>query len=84
MKEPTELKKDNQSVSQNKVKEEKNSTPGKIADKKKGAKPLKSSALVAASLGRSAVDAVQPTAGTDVKGTSGLTNSGPVVNYEDK
>jgi len=63
---------------------EKKVTSDKIAEKKKKVSPKKSSALVAASLGRSAVDAVQPNSGQDVKGTSDLANTGPFVSYEDK
>lgn len=41
-----------------------------------------SSALVAASKARSAVDSVKTHASSDVRGTSGLTNTGPFVSYE--
>jgi len=43
----------------------------------------KSSALLAASKGRSAVDNVKATSGKDVRGSSGLANTGPFVSYED-
>ncbi len=43
----------------------------------------KSSALLAASKGRSAVDQVKARSGEDVRGSSGLINTGPFVSYED-
>ncbi len=43
----------------------------------------KSSALLAASKGSSAVDNVKASSGKDVRGSSGLTNTGPFVSYED-
>ncbi|HEV8079366.1 MAG TPA: hypothetical protein VGP43_01540 [Chitinophagaceae bacterium] len=43
----------------------------------------KSSALLAASKGRSAVDNVKAASGKDVRGSSGLANTGPFVSYED-
>ncbi len=43
----------------------------------------KSSALLAASKGRSAVDNVKANSGKDVRGSSGLANTGPFVSYED-
>ncbi len=45
--------------------------------------PKKSSALLAASKGRSAVDSVKAASGKDVRGSSGLANTGPFVSYED-
>jgi hypothetical protein len=45
--------------------------------------PKGSSALVAASKGRSAVDSVKATSNKDVRGSSGLANTGPFVSYED-
>ena len=51
----------------------------------KKVKPLrKSSALKAASMGRSAVNAVKGSSSSDVNGSSGLSNTGPVVSYEEK
>jgi hypothetical protein len=52
------------------------------SSKKKGKRHKKGSAILAASQGRSAVDAVKPSSRRDVEGTSGLNNTGPVVNYE--
>ena len=42
------------------------------------------SALVAASLGRSAVDHAKAHSSGDVTGTSGLSNTGPFVSYENQ
>ncbi|MEO7044896.1 MAG: hypothetical protein ABI091_06280 [Ferruginibacter sp.] len=51
----------------------------------KKVKPLKkSSALKAASMGRSAINQVKARSLADVKGSSGLSNSGPVVSYEEE
>lgn len=43
--------------------------------------PKKSSALLAASQGRSAVANVKARSGKDVRGSSGLANTGPVASY---
>ena len=51
--------------------------------KKKKKKHI-SSALVAASLGRSAVDRMKPHTSRDISGSSGLLNSGPFVSYENE
>ncbi len=75
-----ELKTSNPSANQ---KDKKNITPGKIAEKKGEKSPKKSSALLAASKGHSAVDNVKAASGKDVRGSSGLTNTGPFVSYED-
>ena len=51
----------------------------------KKVKPLKkSSALKAASMGRGAINQVKARSLADVKGSSGLSNTGPVVSYEEK
>ena len=51
----------------------------------KKVKPLKkSSALKAASMGRSAINEVKGRSSSDVIGSSGLSNTGPVVSYEEK
>ena len=53
------------------------------ATEKKQKKPLKkSSALLAASMGRSAVDAVDAHSSRDVRGSSGLADTGPVISYD--
>ena len=53
-----------------------------VAKKKK--KKHISSALVAASLGRSAVDRMKAHTLRDISGSSGLLNSGPFVSYENE
>ncbi len=51
----------------------------------KKVKPLKkSSAIIAASMGLSAVNQVKARSLADVKGSSGLSNVGPVVSYEEE
>lgn len=55
----------------------------KKADQSTKKSPKKSSALLAASKGRSAVDNVKAASVKDVRGSSGLTNTGPFVSYED-
>jgi hypothetical protein len=82
-----ELKTSNPSANQKDKKDKKdkkNITPGKIAEKKEEKSPKKSSALLAASKGRSAVDQVKARAGVDVRGSSGLTNTGPFVSYDNE
>lgn len=59
-----------------------NVMPEKVAEKKQK-KPLKkSSALVAASMGRRAVDAVDAHSSKDVRGSSGLANTGTIISYD--
>lgn len=72
-------KKVSQNDSLNKI--ETGTTPidKKIAVKKS---PKKSSALLAASKGRSAVDAVNATSSRDVRGNSGLANTGTIISYD--
>jgi hypothetical protein len=56
--------------------------PEKLAEKKQK-KPLKkTSALVAASMGRSAFDAVDAHSSKDVRGSSGLANTGTIISYD--
>lgn len=60
-------------------KDMKNIVPEKVAEKK----PLKkSSGFVASSVGRSAVDAVKPHSSKDVRGSSGLANTGTIISYD--
>jgi hypothetical protein len=48
-----------------------------------GKKPLKkSSALLAASKGRSAMNAVDAHSSRDVRGSSGLANTGTIISYD--
>ena len=44
----------------------------------------KSSALVAASKGRSAVNSAMANSSMDVRGSNGLANTGPVTSYENE
>jgi hypothetical protein len=60
----------------------KNITPEKVPTKIKKTPKKKSSALVAASMGGSALDAVKAHSSKDVRGTSGLANTGPFVSYD--
>ncbi len=63
-------------------KDTKNIVPEKVAEKKQK-KPLKkSSGFVASSVGRSAVDAVKPHSSRDIRGSSGLANTGTIISYD--
>ncbi len=62
--------------------DEKNIMPEKVAEKKQKKPSKKSSALLAASLGRSAVDAVKANSSKDVRGSSGLANTGTIISYD--
>jgi len=60
-------------------------TAGNTENATGGKKPRKKvSALVAASKGRSAVNAVTANSSGDVRGTNGLANTGPVTSYENE
>lgn len=61
-----------------------NITPDKVAEKKQKKLPGKSSALVAASFGRSAVDHVKASSRGDMSGSSGLANTGPDTSYSNE
>jgi hypothetical protein len=59
-----------------------NAIPQKVAEEQQK-KPLKkSSALIAASMARSAVDAVNANSSKDVRGSSGLANTGTIISYD--
>ncbi len=60
----------------------KNSIPEKVEEKTQKKSQKKSSALLAASKGRSAVDAVNATSSRDVRGNSGLANTGTIISYD--
>ena len=62
--------------------DKKNITPDKVAAKKQKTPPKKSSALLAASMGRSAIDAVKANSSRDVRGSSGLANTGTIISYD--
>ena len=59
-----------------------NIAPVKIADKKQKIPTKKSSGIVAAAVGRSAVDAVKGNSSRDVRGSSGLANTGTIISYD--
>ena len=63
-------------------KDKKNTAPDKVADKKQNKTIRKSSALLAASKGRSAIDAVKAHSSRDVRGSSGLANTGTIISYD--
>lgn len=82
-----ELQKDNVSkikpaVNPVKKNDAKNTMPEKDAEKKEKKPSEKSSTFDPASVGRSAVDAVTAHSSRDVKGSSGLADTGPVTSYE--
>ena len=55
----------------------------KPAEKKQRKRIKKSSALIAASMARSAVDAVDARSSKDVRGSSGLANTGTIISSYD-
>lgn len=63
-------------------KDKKNLTPDKVGEKKQIKSTKKSSALVAASVVRSAVNAVKATSSRNVRGSSGLANTGTIISYD--
>ncbi len=63
-------------------KETGNIMPEKVAEKKQKKPSKKSSALLAASKGRSAVDAIDAHSSKDVRGSSGLANTGTIISYD--
>jgi hypothetical protein len=71
-----EIKKDNATESKDK---------GQPVQQKEAIKKKKkhSSALLAASMGRSAMDRVRGHSSTDTRGTSGLANTGTIITYEE-
>ena len=60
-----------------------NVLPGKERLSKSGKTKKKSSAIAASQRGSSAVDNAKHSSKSDVSGNSGLTNSGPHVNYDE-
>jgi len=80
----TVLKKDRTNDSKptvNKVNEQ-NIEPKKVADKKQKTQPKKSSGIVADAVGRSAVNQVKANSSRDVRGSSGLANTGTIISYD--
>jgi hypothetical protein len=80
----TVLKKDSTKESKPSVNQgnNKNTAPDKVADKKQKTPIKKSSGIVAGAVGRSAVDAVKGNSSRDVRGSSGLANTGTIISYD--
>ncbi len=80
----TVLKKDNTKESKPNVNQvdKKSITPSKVADKNQKTQSKKSSAFVAAAVGRSAVNQVKANSSRDVRGSSGLANTGTIISYD--
>ncbi len=77
-----DVKKMNPGITPIDKKETENVVPEKVAGKKQKKPSKKSSALVAASMGHSAVDAVKAHSSKDVRGSSGLANTGTIISYD--
>ncbi len=56
--------------------------PDKDADKKQKTAPKKSSGIVADAVGRSAVNQVKANSSKNVRGSSGLANTGTIISYD--
>ena len=56
--------------------------PDKVADKKQKIPIKKSSGIVADAVGRSAVNQVKANSSRDVRGSSGLANTGTIISYD--
>lgn len=63
-------------------KDTRNIMPEKVVEKKHRKRMKESSALLAASMGRSAVDAVDAHSSKAVRGASGLANTGTIISYD--
>ncbi len=61
---------------------QKNLAPDKVASKKQKKSNKKSTGIDIESVERSAVSQVKANSSKDVKGSSGLANTGPVVSYD--
>ena len=59
-----------------------NKIPEKVAEKKERKRVKKSSGFVPSSVGVSAVDAVKSRSSKDVRGSSGLANTGTIISYD--
>ncbi len=59
-----------------------NLMPEKVTEKKQKRPLKKSSALLAASMGRSAIGGVDVHSSKDVRGSSGLANTGTIISYD--
>ncbi|MEO7045314.1 MAG: hypothetical protein ABI091_08370 [Ferruginibacter sp.] len=60
----------------------KNKMPEKVAETKQTKPAKKPSGIVASAVGASAVDAVMARSSRDVRGSSGLSNTGTVISYD--
>jgi hypothetical protein len=69
-------------VNSNDKKDKSSTIPEKGAGKKKKTQLKKSSAFLAESVERSAVDAVEAHSSKDVRGSSGLANTGTIISYD--
>ncbi|MEO7486484.1 MAG: hypothetical protein ABIU77_05260 [Ferruginibacter sp.] len=80
----TVLKKDSTKESKPSVNQvnKKSIAPDKVAEKKQKTAPKKSSGIVGDAVGRSAVDAVKGNSSRDVRGSSGLANTGTIISYD--
>jgi hypothetical protein len=58
------------------------SIPGKVSEKKQKKPVKKSHGVVPSSIGESAVDAVKAHSSRDVRGSSGLANTGTIISYD--
>ena len=84
MEKKTVLKKDStmeNKTNANQVNNKKTSTD-KVADKKQKTVPKKSTGIVADAVGRSAVNQVKATSSKNVRGSSGLANTGTIISYD--
>ena len=63
-------------------KDTKNTMPEKVEEKKQKKPMKKSSGFVPSAIGRSAVDAVNAHSSRDVRGSSGLANTGTIISYD--
>jgi hypothetical protein len=80
----TVLKKDSTKESKPSVNQvnKQNIAPNKVADKKQKTQPKKSSGIVTDAVWRSAVNQVKANSSRDVKGSSGLANTGTIISYD--
>ena len=60
----------------------KNIAPDKVADTKQKTTPKKSSGIVPDAVGRSAVNQMKANSSRDVRGSSGLANTGTIISYD--
>jgi hypothetical protein len=80
----TVLKKDNTRESKPSVNpvSNKNISTDQVADKKQKKTIKKSSGIIAGAVGRSAIDAVKGNSSKDVRGSSGLADTGTIISYD--